>query len=180
MKIKKICKKIYECIEIIGYRINDRYEDFIHFFVHWYWHITKGFCYCETWSLDTYIAVKTLPRLKYLREHLHGCPASIMDDVKSTPETDKKNMEDWKKTLDEIIFAMQYIVDERDGDTWKKYGIVSPDFHWITSDSPSASFEERYMGKESHPIDWDKLKKIEERVQGGLILFGKHFSSFWD
>lgn len=60
---------------------------------------TRGFSDRETWSLYSGIAKFTLPRLKKFRE-LH---------FDSLPDLD---FNQWNKALDDMIFAMQYCVDQ--------------------------------------------------------------------
>jgi len=61
------------------YRVWYRTECIRHAPMHYYWQLTKGFCYCEAWSLYSNIAEYTIPRLKYLRETVNSAPTSMFD-----------------------------------------------------------------------------------------------------
>ena len=68
----------------------------------------NGFDDTETWNLDRSIALFILPRLKRFKEVTNGCPGYT---------TERK----WKKTLDKMIFAFEFICD---GGKW-----YSPESH---------------------------------------------------
>jgi hypothetical protein len=94
---------------------------------------------------------------------MHGVPNSMFeqlpeDEYNYSPEQMKIAEEKWNKTLDEMIFAMDYIANCRE---WNYY----PKKIW-----PEKTSKE----------DYTDLRAVEKRVQNGLILFGTHFRSLWD
>lgn len=110
--------------------------------------ITRGWDDSECWSLDYTIAKFTLPRLIRLKEVMHGYPSAFADlgDI----EANKK----WNEILDKMIFAMDYIANERE---WNYY--------------PDDRDENR---------DYSRLFEAENKVQEGCELFGKYFRNLWD
>lgn len=71
--------------------------------IYWYQRRTRGFDNRELWSLDYTIASFVLPRLKVFRNYTHGYPSRF------------ENMEQWQKTIDEMIFAMEFTIKEGEG-----------------------------------------------------------------
>jgi hypothetical protein len=69
----------------------------------WYRQRKKwGFDDRETWSLDNSIAKFVLPRLKRFREITYGYPSNL-------------TLEKWQKILDKMIYAMDMVCKEWDG-----------------------------------------------------------------
>ena len=147
---------------------------------HAYWHLTKGFCYCETWGLDRKIAEYALPRLKYLRDHNSGVPCDMYENQErlqtnnATAEDDEKANLKWQQTLDEIIFALEWIVE---GD-WKTAGIDTGKTEKCDNQDDMDSLF--YPLGEKPIYDWKKMDEVEKRVQNGLQLLSTHFRSLWD
>jgi len=117
----------------------------------------------DIWSLDYTIAKFALPRLIRLKEVMHGVPNTMFEPLpEGEYNHDKEQMaaaeKKWDETLDEIIFAMDYIANCREHDYYPKKT-------W-----PEKPSKEDYV----------ELHAVEERVQKGLILFGTHFRSLWD
>jgi hypothetical protein len=87
--------------------------------------VTRGWSDRDCWSLDWTIAKFTLPRLIRLKEMMHGVPNSMFEPLpKGKYDYDKKQMaaaeKKWNETLDEIIFAMDYIANCREHDYYPK------------------------------------------------------------
>jgi len=66
-------------LQYFPYRFWNRTWKIRHYPKHAYWHMTKGFCNCETWSLYAGTAEYLLPRLKYLKDNSNGTPQSMFD-----------------------------------------------------------------------------------------------------
>ncbi len=120
----------------------------------------RGWSDRDIWSLDYTIAKFALPRLIRLKEVKHGVPGSMFEDFNGTytdkqVETAKKK---WDEILDEMIFAMDYIANDRE---WQYY----PDKKW-----PEKTTKDDYI----------ELRAVEERVQKGLVLLGTYFRNLWD
>jgi len=128
-----------------------------------YQRCTRGWSDRDLWSLDYTIAKFVLPRLIELKKQMHGIPNAMFEplpdgeysyNAEQMAVAEKK----WNAVLDEIIFAMDYIANSRE---WNYY--------------PKKTWPEK-----TEKEDYEELLKVEERVQNGLILFGKHFRSLWD
>jgi hypothetical protein len=98
-----------------------------------------------------------------LKKMMHGVPNTMFVALpKGKYNHSKAQMKaaekKWNETLDEIIFAMDYIANCREHDYYPKKT-------W-----PEKTTKEDYI----------ELNAVEERVQKGLVLFGTHFRSLWD
>jgi hypothetical protein len=152
----------------------------------------------DTWSMDHTLSFIILPMLKQLSESKHGAPMVADEDVpehlRSTsakPKEDEYDVDEfhfqrWDWVLGEMIFAFEHIQD----DTWQeKFFTGVSDWQWEKS-------EETYLnpvtGKKegltrmvegpnhTHKCDYDGMRKVEERIQNGLVLFGKYYRALWD
>ena len=163
----------------------------------------------DTWSMDSTLSPIILPMLKQLRESKHGSPIVELEDVPEhlrmtgTQEyeeqsvfdfyTEDKSYEDdypniharWDWILGEMIFAFEHIQDS----TWQeKFFTGESDWQW-------EKLEETYLnpvtGKQeglgrmvegpnhTYECDYDGMKKVEDRIQNGLVLFGKYYRALW-
>lgn len=164
----------------------------------------------DTWSMDNTLAPIILPMLKQLRESKQGSPIVEFEDVPEnlrmtgTQEYEEQSVFDfykedksydddypniharWDWVLGEMIFAFEHIQDE----TWQeKFYTGESDWQW-------EKLEETYLnpvtGKQegltrmvegpnhTYKCDYDGMKKVEERIQNGLVLFGKYYRALWD
>lgn len=135
----------------------------------------------DTWSLDSHLAFIILPLLQKLRETKQGSPGSL-DEFSQTScshqscfdfyaESDdvawNSGHKRWIEILDEMIWTFQQL---------------QPDYDW----------EEQYWDEnvgEARKIcgilikgeyDHVGVQKHQERINNGLMLFGKYFQSLWD
>jgi hypothetical protein len=137
----------------------------------------------DTWSMDSTLAVIVLPMLKQLQETKHGAPFVDDEDVpkelKSTSASPKQNEWDtddnhfrrWDYVLDEMIWAFEQKVrddDETEFFDHSECGTIK-DFVKDTNE---------YLSKSK--VDWDGLKRHQERKQNGFRLFGKYYQNLWD
>lgn len=180
---------------------------------HTWWHMTKGFCYCETWGLDNKIAAYALPRLKYLRGNCNSTPTQMFelptqeelaikaheiylkriennedgnaqkdwDDAEFFFQTTHNEAKfdaahkKWLATMDEMIYAFEWIVNE----DWEKEGIITGKTEPIDPNNKLDEMCYRY-GEEKPIYDWDKMREVQTRVDNGLKLLGNNFQSLWD
>ena len=148
--------------------------------------------YWDTWSMDTTLAPIILPMLKQLRDAKHGYGMIADEDVPNhlqsihaLPKTEWEwdgNAEaryDW--VLNEMIFAFECLVD----DSWEN-AFRSGEFDhktvackWDENGKPTL-----YTWVEgpnhTYQCDYDGIKKVNERIDNGLKLFGKYFRTLWD
>jgi hypothetical protein len=113
--------------------------------------------------LDYTIAKFALPRLVELKKMMHGIPNSMFEplpegEYNHTSEQMEAAEKKWNETLDEIIFAMDYIANYREHDYYPK----------------------KTWPEKTTKDDYKELLAVEERVQKGLILFGTYFRNLWD
>jgi hypothetical protein len=137
----------------------------------------------DTWSMDHTLALIVLPMLRQLRETKHGAPFVDDEDVpmslKSTSapakenewDTDDNHFRRWDYVLDEMIWAFEQKVKDDDESEFfdhSECGDVK-DFVKDTNEYLSRS-----------RVDWDGLKRHQERKANGFRLFGKYYQNLWN
>jgi hypothetical protein len=146
--------------------------------------------YYDTWSVDHTLAPIILPLLKQLKTTKHGYGFIEDEDApkelrsvyalpKETWEWDGNVEARYEWVLDEMIWSFEQLCDENAED---KFWITKPELDWEHMTEP---FEE---GQKSREVKWtvegkldhEGLKAHNERIQRGLVLFGKYFRTLWD
>jgi hypothetical protein len=133
----------------------------------------------DTWSMDHTLAMIIVPMLKQLKATKHGSP--LVDDeyvpehLRSTAappkehewDVDDNHFKRWDYVLDEMIWAMEQIVDDNDEDPFYDMSNVN---------------EEAGIMEQIDAILCDRagLQKHHERINNGTKLFGIFFQSLWD
>jgi hypothetical protein len=133
----------------------------------------------DTWSMDHTLALIIVPMLKQLKATTHGAP--MVDDeyvpehlrsVAAPPKEHEWDVDDnhfkrWDYVLDEMIWAMEQIVDDNDEDPFYDMSNVN---------------EEAEIMEQIDAILCDRagLQKHHERIANGTKLFGIFFQSLWD
>jgi hypothetical protein len=106
--------------------------------------------------------------LKQLKETKHGSPfvddADVPEELRSTSAPAKENEWDvdanhhkrWEWVMDEMIWAFEQTIDD--------------------------SNEESYFDFSVKPYAYDREGhlKHEERIDNGILLFGKYYRGLWD
>jgi len=143
-----------------------------------------GFPHEQARNFNWWHSKTVLPRLKYYRNNLSGCPTEMYEegydhstDYKLTKKERglalDKAMRRWEKTLDKMIWSFEHWDDE--------VGPIRPkDFderHKKTTYSDGSVGYERLDKRE---WDWTPCRKHDKRVQEGLDLFGKYYLNLWD
>ena len=94
------------------------FKKWFYFKPHWWWtefsfwarckwqRLTTGFEHRESFDYFHWNAKMAVPRLKMLRDNLHGCPAEFASDGKDVDE----GVEEWRKVLDKIIWSFEKLV----------------------------------------------------------------------
>ena len=119
----------------------------------------------ECWNLDITIAEFVLPRLKIYKKQTNGYPSLF------------NNIEEWKVTLDKMILAFEYVLDDK----WE----FKPEFDFCLH-----GFSEEFEGtkiiklktEESSKKYQNYLREAERRqmvIREGMILFAKYYQSLW-
>lgn len=156
--------------------------------------------YWDVWNMDHTLSPIILPMLKRLRETKHGSGFVDLEDVpehlRYTTKEDwdsqhsfafyheheiKEGEADiharWNWVLDEMIFAFEHLVD----DSWENaYSSGEIDWKFVKSeDNPHLSTME-YGPNHTYVCDYEGLRKVYERIDNGLRLFGKYYRNLWD
>ena len=147
--------------------------------------------YWDTWSMDHTLSPIILPMLKQLKETQHGAGFVDDDDVpeelKSTSAppkenewgTDANHFRRWDWILDEMIFAHESKCNDRWQDQF--YTGVADYVHEEVEDEKYGKLYQMKEGpNHTQKVDWDGMKKMEERIQNGFRLFGKYYQNLWD
>lgn len=125
----------------------------------------------DTWNMDRTLAMIVLPMLIQLKDTKHGSPyiddEDVPDELKSTSAPPKQN--DW----------------DTDDNFFKRWDWVLDEIIWaFTQLQPDVDWEEQYITgewkKDTFEIDKEGIKKHDERMRRGFVLFGKYFRSLWD
>lgn len=137
----------------------------------------------DTWSADFTIATIALPLLRQLKATKQGAPNVDDEDVpkelRSTSAPQKENEWDtddfwfmrWDYVIDEMIYAMNEISNNRNGED--AFYAKAEDF----IESKDMSFKE-YL--DNIQFDKEGYEKYYNRLQNGCRLFGKYFQCLWD
>lgn len=141
----------------------------------------------DVWNADHTLALVILPVLKRLQQVKHGSPHVNMEDVPEELRCDLPSEENnyhdatiherWDWVLSEMIWAFEQIVEE---DAEMKFWEEVPELD--LSDHPEDE------GKEFIPVRWKKAgvcnrkarDEWRERIDRGLLLFGKYYHGLWD
>lgn len=173
----------------------------------------RGYSDSDCWNLPQATAKFILPRIKHLRKNFNSLSNRhhLVIDGKIIPyvydeknlEFDKEkqefidksngmlialNKEEYENVLDEIIFALQMIVDEENPDiTLEEVYEVYPkgfdpikDRQMFLTKQDSGDYLVEFEQKENIEPDYSKLNKAFERQRNGFILLGLYFRDLWD
>ncbi len=131
--------------------------------------LTTGFEHREAYDYFSWNAKMAVPRLKKLRDNLHGCPAEFAPEGKS----DAEGVKEWKEILNKIIWSFENIDNEP---MPKKPDNYDPRHTRIEYEDGSVSYEPF----DDRKWDWSEAKEHGKKVQEGLDLYGKHYLNLWD
>lgn len=134
----------------------------------------------DSWNADHTIALIAHPLLIQLKEKKHGAPLvddeDVPNELKSTSAppkehdyyVDANHFKRWDWVMDEMIFAMQEIARQDDGDS-QFYD------HSEVDESADVNTQVKQI-----KVDREGLEAYHKRIQNGCRLFGKYFTSLWD
>lgn len=131
--------------------------------------VTTGFAHHESYDYFNWNAQMAIPRLKMLRDNLHGCPAQFTMDGKPVEE----GVKEWTEILNKIIWSFENIDEEP---MPKKPDDYDPRCISIKYSDGSTSYEHL----DERKWDWSESERHAERVQEGLDLYGKYYLNLWD
>ena len=181
--------------------------------------LIRGYSDSDCWNLPQAIAKFILPRIKHLRKNYNSLANRnhlITMDGKVIPyKVDQKNLElkedstgyvegyidkeinkpisldssEYEYVLDEIIFALQMVVDEDStdmGNLDRLYEVYPKGFDpikdrqmFLTPQGDGTSLVE-FENKDNIQPDYSRLNKAYERQRNGLTLLGLYFKDLWD
>lgn len=178
-----------------------------------YQKLTRGFSDSDCWNIPQSTAEFMLPRIKHLRQNYHSLANRhhLVIDDKIMPYVGKEDNFEFNKILgcytdkttgmgisldekeyeyilDEIIFALQMIVDEENPDISLEelYEVYPKGFDpikdrqmFLTPQGDGTSLVE-FESKNNIQPNYSKLNKAYERQRNGLILLGLYFKDLWD
>jgi hypothetical protein len=133
----------------------------------------------DTWSMDHTLALLIVPMLKQLKATKHGAPLVgdeyVPEHLRSTAAPSKENEWDidenhfkrWDYVIDEMIWAMEQIIDDNDEDPFFDHSEVDEDANIMSQISDIK-------------CDYEALKIHHARIANGTKLFGIFFQSLWD
>lgn len=146
----------------------------------------------DTWGMDETLAHIILPMLKQLRDTKHGAPyvddedvpehlrstsaPELTDDEKNTGSPDQNHFKRWDWVLDEMIFAFEKLSDEN----WESE-FYSGEVDWkFEKDDETGLSRMNYGPNHTFKVDREGMKKVQDRINNGLRLFGRYYQALWD
>jgi hypothetical protein len=176
----------------LGYKAQRWYEDTRLYVRSWYQRRTKGYADAETWNLSFTMAEWVLPRLKHLRNNLHGVPANLEkgydsighcvspEDVEKQKPEDRYDLtiEEWESKLDKMIYAFEFVVNE-DEILNKCY---PEDYKWgfTTKECEDTDLAVEVVWNDKREPDYTYYKECAAKHEEGMKLFALYYRHLWD
>jgi hypothetical protein len=146
---------------------------------------TTGFPHEESWDFKSALASWALPRLKYMKDNLHGYPSRLIpeekwEEISAGKEIvdegrnirEEHGMKEWIKILDKIIWSFENHDNEPSPTEPENYDSRC---NMIKYDDGSTEYEHL----DDRPWDWTECEAHDKKVQEGLDLFAKHYKDLW-
>lgn len=153
----------------------------------------------DTYSMDQTLAMIIYPMLLQLKESKQGVPAAFadvggesygtqesFDFYKETyNESFDQSCKKYEEILDKMIWSFQQIAD----DNWEEqYYHGEANFDWVETEPQinpltnkvEAMYQMVDRNPNDHWIDFEGMRIHQERIQEGLDLFAKYYTSLWD
>jgi len=138
----------------------------------------------DTWSLDHTLSLIILPGLKQLKATNHGYASVDNEDLPTACLKDASGEERWEWVMDEMIWAFEEIAnDNRGADAFYsgKHDVVWTKVDALGNEDSDGEYRRMDYGlNHTFSIDTEGQKKYDDRIQRGLILFGKYYRNLWD
>jgi hypothetical protein len=146
----------------------------------------------DTWNMDHTLAYIVLPMLKQLQKTKHGSPFvdddDVPDELKSTsapPVKDWESDDNLHARWDYVLNYLIWTFEQYNTDWESQYHTGEIDINWVEidpteTDDSKKLFEMKKGAKDTHQFDIVGYRAHQEKIQKGLILFGKYFSALWD
>ena len=146
---------------------------------------TTGFPHEEFWDFKSALANWALPRLKHMKDNLHGYPSCLIseekwEEISAGKEIvdegrnirEEHGMKEWNKILDKIIWSFENHDNEPMPTKPENY---DPRCKMTKYDDGSTEYEHL----DDRPWDWTECEAHDKKVQEGLDLFAKHYKDLW-
>lgn len=154
----------------------------------------------DLWSVDETLSHVILPTLIKFNAKKDGGPYVDPKDVpkelrgrkltkkqKEQGQVDDKHFERWDYILDAMIWSFSEVADgyssEEDFFTGVSDIIMTPVDavgNEVDDNEVTPEYYRMDVGpNDTQEIDWEGMKKYRERVDYGLLMFGKYYTSLW-
>jgi len=141
---------------------------------------TTGFPHEEFWDFKSALANWAIPRLKHMKDNLHGYPSCLIPEEKWEEISAGKDhatnyplgMKEWNKILDKIIWSFENHDNEPMPTEPEDYDSRC---NMIKYDDGSTEYEDL----DDRPWDWTECEAHDKKVQEGLDLFAKYYKDLW-
>ena len=143
--------------------------------------------YWDTWSMDHTLTPIILPMLKQLKATKNGAPfvdnedvpAHLRDKRKSGKHGNHSTDKNWFKRYDYVMNEMIWAFTELSKEDWSdQFWSGKADHIWI--DLPDGGARLEHGPKHTLKFDKKGHDKHWARIQNGLRLFGRYYTSLWD
>ena len=175
--------------------------------------LIRGYSDSDCWNLPQATARFILPRIKHLRKNFNSLSNRhhlVVDDKIVPYVTGEKNLEysqeqgdyidksinksislskeEYENVLDEIIFALEFLLLEDDSKAQidKLYEVYPEGFDpirdnkmFLTKES-DGNYSVEFEAKDNIKPDYTKLNKAFQRQKNGFLLLGLYFRDLWD
>ena len=173
--------------------------------------LIRGYSDSDCWNLPQATAKFILPRMKHLRKNYNSLSNRhhLVVDGKIVPYVyDEKNIEfskeqnefvdktngllihlnkeEYENVLDEIIFALELLLLEDEGEIDKLYEVYPVGFDPVRDNKmfltkqDNGDYSVEFEAKDNIQPNYTKLNKAYERQRNGLLLLGLYFKDLWD
>lgn len=143
----------------------------------------------DSFSADHTLALIVVPLLKQLKQDKHGAPQVDLEDVperlrpsaeekeklKSSGDVDEKFFERWDFVMDMMIWAFEQSLDN---DTSELFS--SGEFDMYCKKLPNGNSELCTGSKNTYKFNSEAYAAYQSKIDKGLMLFAKYYSSLWD
>ena len=146
---------------------------------------TTGFPHEESWDFKSALASWALPRLKHMKDNLHGYPSRLIPEEKLEEMfagkevvregwdiREESGMKEWNKILDKIIWSFENHDNEPTPTEPENY-----DSRCNMTKYDDGSTEYEHL--DDRPWDWTECEVHDKKVQEGLDLFAKYYKDLW-
>jgi len=173
----------------------------------------RGYSDSDCWNLPQATAKFMLPRIKHLRKNfkslsnrhhliVNGEVVAYNPDQNNLEYSEEKkdfidksnglcnslSKEEYENVLDEIIFALEFLLleDDPEGQIDKLYEVYPLNYDPIRdrkmflTKRDSGDYLVEFESKDNIQPDYSKLNKAFERQRNGFLLLGLYFKDLWD